>query len=254
MAAAVTVLCLACSAPTDGRAPTAGSDLGTAPASHSLTGTTPGQPNATAATTHATPSEPTTSTTSRTTDSPAMPGGSGDTAALATAGDLTADGLVALHVDSRGAGTVGTAQTDSGALCQYLFGTPLEIAEITRLPADLSLDPISGRHTAADSGTESDPAADAQPTEAAVIACVYSTGLGRVLVLQVGDGPPIDPDLPGKPIIVDSGTLQAVVSYSPEHVGPTVEAATARAWLTATLGRVSPMVGTTAGATASAPG
>jgi hypothetical protein len=76
--------------------------------------------------------------------------------------------------------------------------------------------------------------------DATVIACVYQTDGQPVLALQVGDGPPVDPGLPGSPIIVNSGGLHAVLSYRPDHIGPTINRATARTWLTETLARVAP--------------
>jgi hypothetical protein len=174
------------------------------------------------------------------TTSPELPGGAADPAALATAGDLADDGRVLL----RRSGTAGPDTTAD--LCAFLFGPPGEIAEVTRLAGDLTLDPISGRHlsdphssttgdaTTADSGA----ATSGSGAGAAVIACVYRADAAPVLVLQVGDGP-VDPDLPGHPTIVDAGGLHAVLSYAPDHVGATIDPATARAWLTAAIGRVA---------------
>jgi hypothetical protein len=171
---------------------------------------------------------------------PEPPGGAADPAALAAAGDLAEDGRVLLRRS-------GTADPDTTAdLCAFLFGAPGEIAEITRLAGDLTLDPISGRHlsdpeasatgdaTTADSGAATSGAV----AGAAVIACVYRADAAPVLVLQVGDGP-VEPDLPGHPTIVDADGLHAVLSYAPDHVGATIDPATARAWLTAAIGRVA---------------
>lgn len=180
-----------------------------------------------------------------------LPGGAGDRAALAAAGDLGDDGRIALYGRDTSEAEGSTETGDSADLCAFLFGTPAEIAEIARLADDLALDPISGRHDAvaeADSadGAATDPAGDADsdgPDPAAgatVIACVYQAGDTPMLALQVGDGPPIDPDLPGRPIIVDADGLHAVLSYSPDHIGPVIDPAKARNWLTEALGRVAP--------------
>lgn len=180
------------------------------------------------------------STTQASITGPNLPGGSRGADALAAAGDLTGDGRVELRRPS-GAGE----PTDTGAdLCDFLFGSPADIADITRLTGDLTLDPISGRHrsgadpvSAATTGTDDMGEPDAAQT--AVIACVYRAGGAPVLALQVGDGPPVDPDLPGQPTIVDADGLHAVLSYSPDHIGATIDPATARAWLTAVIGRVA---------------
>ncbi len=86
----------------------------------------------------------------------------------------------------------------------------------------------------------SDLLPDPEAAQTAVIACVYRADGAPVLALQVGDGPPVDPDLPGQPTIVDADGLHAVLSYSPDHIGATIDRATARAWLTAVIGRVEP--------------
>jgi hypothetical protein len=178
---------------------------------------------------------------------PELPGGAADPAALATAGDLADDGRVLL----RRSGTAGPDTTAD--LCAFLFGPPGQIAEVARLANDLTLDPISGRHlsdpdasatadaTTADSDAttaDSGAATSGAGAGAAVIACVYRADAAPVLVLQVGDGP-VDPDLPGHPTIVDADGMHAVLSYAPDHVGATIDPATARAWLTAAIGRVA---------------
>lgn len=177
---------------------------------------------------------------------PGLPGGSGDRAALAAAGELTGDGRIQLRRPTDVADAPGSG-TD---LCGFLFGSPGEIADITELTGDLTLDPISGRHFTSVAGAQTGDApasatvtagpddTDAEP--AVVIACVYRSAGAPVLALQVGDGPPIDPDLPGHPIIVDSGGLHAALSYSPDHAGPGIDPDTARAWLTAAIARVAP--------------
>lgn len=200
----------------------------------------------------------------------ALPGGTGDIAALVAAGDLVGDGLIDLRGQGipKDGGLANPAATAN--LCGYLFGAPGQVAETARLTGDITLDPISGRHasgsavgstsalttepgtgtgTTASTGTGTAEATDtrtmATPASAAapvLIACVYRSDGAPVLVLQIGNGPPIDPDLPGKPIIVDgTGGLQAVLSYSPQHQGATIAPATARDWLSAAIGRVAPI-------------
>jgi hypothetical protein len=192
-------------------------------------------------------------TPTTTTSSPTalLPGGGGDVGALAAAGDFTDDGRIDLHGTTDSGASAHSP--DSAELCAFLFGTPGEIAEITRLPSDLALDPISGRHAEETSGSSTDGSTgstdgsvssadgpDARTADTTVIACVYQSGGAPIVALQVGDGPPVDPDLPGRPIIVDSGELHAVLSYSPDHIGPTIDVARARDWLTHALARVAP--------------
>ncbi len=172
----------------------------------------------------------------------ALPGGAGDLAGLAASGDLTDDGRIDLH--GRLGPEESADQPDADDLCAFLFGAPDEIGEITRLSSDLTLDPISGRHPAAGTEVDTPGSTAAGPSgthDATVIACVYQADDQPVLALQVGDGPPVDPGLPGRPIIVNAGGLHAVLSYRPDHIGPTIDRATARAWLTEALARVAPV-------------
>jgi hypothetical protein len=180
----------------------------------------------------------TTPLTTQTPTSPDLPGGTADPAMLATAGDLADDGRVVLRRSN-------AADPDTTAdLCAFLFGLPGEIAEATRLAGDLTLDPISGRHlsdphaSTTGDATTAGAATSGSGAGAAVIACVFRADAAPVLALQVGDGP-VDPDLPGHPTIVDADGLHAVLSYAPHHVGATIDPATARAWLTAAIGRVA---------------
>lgn len=228
LAAALLVLAGCTASPGSGTSTDSG--LPTAASSPTAASTSGGSANG-ASTQMTPPSSPATTTPATPTG---LPGGSGDTAALAAAGELTEAGLVDLH------GGPGPSKGEPADLCGFLFGTPEQVATVTRLPDDLALDAISGRHrtdgpTAAGS-SESTGAAE----PATVIACVYASRGTPVLALQVGDGPPVDSNLPGHPIIVDSDGLHAVLSYSPDHIGPGIEPATARAWLTATIARVAP--------------
>lgn len=109
-------------------------------------------------------------------------------------------------------------------LCSYLFGTPVQVADVALLPGEVTLDRISSTKVTDD---------------AALVACVYSSDAAPMLALQVGVGPPIDADLPGEPIIVTSGRVQAVLSYAPGRTGTRIAAATARLWLTEVTGRVT---------------
>lgn len=205
---------------------------------------------------------------------PILPGGTGNIAALAAAGDLASDGLIDLYGQGVPEGGESADPAATANLCGYLFGTPDEIVKIARLTGDITLDPISGRHPAGPTGettsgpttgptTGSTTGPTAQPTanadssgatgatsvtasadaaEPILIACVYRSDGAPVLVLQIGDGPPIDPDLPGSPIIVDgSDGLHAVLSYSPHHQGAAIAPTVARDWLSFVIGRVAPI-------------
>lgn len=188
---------------------------------------------------------------------PATPGGTGNIAALVASGDLASGGKIDLY----GQGTTADGEAPDPAatanLCHYLFGSTNEVAEAARLSGRITLDPISGRHPAdgaSDVGADAGTAAGATPTSAVsdssstvdaaapiLIACVYRSDGAPVLALQVGDGPPVDPNLPGSPIIVDGDGLHAVLSYSPDHHGTTIAPAKAREWLAAVIDRVAPV-------------
>lgn len=196
-------------------------------------------------TTTAASDTPGTSSTPTTTANP-LPGGTTPAADLAAYLDGGRISLPAVRAaaetgafehDDAAEGVATEADQVAADLCAYLFGTAEEVSEITRLPGAIHLGPLSGPHL-----TDSDDDAE----QALVIACVYADDAGPQVVLQVGDGPPVDPDLPGRPIIVTgdagsaAGEVQAVLSYAPDHTAPGIDARLARDWLTAVLGRVTP--------------
>lgn len=160
------------------------------------------------------PTETTPSTTTST--DPPLPGGVAGRPQLTT----WLDGAGRLILDRERAGQDGGADP----LCAYLFGTPAEVAALALLSGEVALDPISG----------------AKITEDAVlIACVYSSDGAAALVLQVSSGAPIDPDLPGHPLIVTADQVQAVLSYAPGRAGAGIAAVTARRWLAEAAARVT---------------
>lgn len=188
-----------------------------------------------------------------------LPGGTAPTAALAEAGYLRGE-RVALDAlrEAAATGSFADSPGDSGEgaalpagapatdLCDYLFGTATEVAALTRLAGTIHLAAPSGPRLTADDTSDSDDGT----LPGLLIVCVYADDDGAQLVLQVSDGPPIDPDLPGQPIIVTGGSspasgpatgteLEAVISYNPDRTAPRIDSRTARDWLTAALGRVT---------------
>lgn len=193
-----------------------------------------------------TSSSPSTTTTSPSTTTSALPGGTGPTVALAEAGYLRGGRIVldalreAATAQDDDTDTAGQPATD---LCHYLFGTAEEVAALTRLSGAIHLAPPSGPHLTTDTYQQAGEAVNAL-----IIACVYADDSGAQVVLQVSEGPPVDADLPGQPIIVTGDSapedttgseVQAVISYRPDRTGPRIDRSTARDWLTAALGRVT---------------
>lgn len=214
----------------------------TAPTTMPTTGQTTGP------TTGATSSGTQATTSSTSSDPPGASRNPAVSARLAAAGLLDGDGQVDLHA---AANSSSAQRAEISDICEFLFGEPEDISRVTRLKGQASLDPMSAfwaeasdpAAPAAESSTESESAPDTAAST--TLACVYALDGVPVLVLQVGDGPPVDPDLPGDPTIVSARGLQAVLSYSPDHVGPRINAAQGRLWLNSALARLTP---TTTGA------
>lgn len=163
---------------------------------------------------------------------PLLPGGTAGTTALESAGLLTDGGRLSLGgIASSGTERIAGSQALTSALCSFVFGAPADVATIARLPGDLVL--------AASSGARRDTGLPGSIT----LTCVFQSGGTPLLVLQVGDGPPVDPDLPGRPIIVGIGGIQAVLSYSPANARPMIDSRLARDWLSAAINRVATSTG-----------
>lgn len=205
-------------------APSAGQGTSTATVEESVQTSAPSTVASTSAlttpTTSATPqtsSAPSTSASTTVATATSYPGGVAGQVDLVRNGWLDGTDRLMLRRD-----IAEQAATDGPTLCSFVFGTVPEIAGLTQLPTDATLDEISGVIIS---------------DEALLLACVYDVGSTPALVLQIGVGPDIDPDLPGRPVIVREGSLQAVFSYAPGRSG--LSADTARQWLTQAAARVA---------------
>lgn len=138
--------------------------------------------------------------------------------------------LAARHLlDSTGRLRFGTSSvkdpTTSRAFCDYLFGTPRQVKRLTLLPGAVTLDSFSGFLY--------------HPT-GSTFECAYDVDDEPMLELLVTDGPALDPDSPGRPIIVSHAGLQASLSYRPDYDGSRLAEHLAKAWLTQAVSLVRP--------------
>lgn len=191
--------------------PAAGTDAPTAQAQRTDHVTPPTPSPTTSPPPRTTPARTSAATTADAPSSPATtpPGGITGAAALRTAGVLGDDGRVVL-------GSLDAADPPLDALCAYVFGTAPEVGQAGRLAPGVELAATSGLR-----------AEDDQVN----VLCLYRVDGHPALALQITTGPPVDRSLPGTPIVVADGGVQAVLSYAPDFDGPRITRQDARAWL-----------------------
>lgn len=113
-------------------------------------------------------------------------------------------------------GTSGVTDPATGAaLCGYLFGTPDQVKGMTILPGRVTLDTFSGFQYDADGST---------------FECAYDVDGEPMLEMQVTDRH-LDPNSPGRPVIVTHAGLQASLSYRPDYTGSRLSHHLAQQWL-----------------------
>lgn len=152
-----------------------------------------------------------------------VPGGLADMGILRQAGWLTAD----RKIDLNGSGARAAARGElpgsvSGELCTLLFGTPREVTTFAGLAPGSMLVETSGWYPASD------------PTEESVrgmIACLYGSDDGTVLMLVVSDGAPATADSLPTPLTVADRGIEGIVSYFPGYDGPQLPNTIGSQWL-----------------------
>lgn len=141
----------------------------------------------------------------------AIPGG-GSADELAAAGLLDGAGRVAY-------GPVVPDEEFDGAICEYLFGSPTEVAALVGLPADTMLVDDSGPVNLGGGGTG--------------VRCGYGDGDEAALVARIWSDP-ADADNGAKsPVEVEVGGHWAWLGFHPDYAGEPLDDGTARDWLTA---------------------
>lgn len=149
----------------------------------------------------------------------ALPGGSTGKSVLREHSWLDDDGR--LHF-----GEAAPADDVQAAICDYLFGTPRQVAKVAKLDGDLTLNADSGYATAGGGGTG--------------FRCYYDVDDAAAFALRVwtqdADGSADASHVLTLELAPDRFGFSA---YAPDHQGPTLSKATATKWLREAAGRVT---------------